>query len=83
MRAKVDLIALQRELAQRIKILRSDTVYLGTPEGERRVQLLAQRQEKVEFIMQNFELIEWLLIRTQISNGPILSIKIKQQTKLK
>jgi len=60
MRAKVDLIALQRELAQRIKILRSDTVYLGTPEGERRVQLLAQRQEKVEFIMQNFELIEWL-----------------------
>jgi len=60
MRAKVDLIALQRELEQRIKILRSDTVYLGTPEGERRVQLLAQRQEKVEFIMHNFELIEWL-----------------------
>ena len=60
MKARVDLIALQRELVQRIKILSSDTVYLGTPMGEQAVQLLAQRLEKVDFILQNFELIEWL-----------------------
>ena len=60
MKAKVDLIALQRELVQRIKILSKDTVYLGTPMGEHSVQLLGQRLEKVDFIMQNFELLEWL-----------------------
>jgi hypothetical protein len=60
MKAKVDVIALQREMVQRIKILSKDTVYLGTPMGEHSVQLLAQRLEKVDFIMQNFELLEWL-----------------------
>ena len=61
MRARVDLIALQRELKQRIKILSADTVYLGTPAGDRSVGLLKQRLEKVDFILDNFELIDWLV----------------------
>ena len=60
MRAKVDLLALQRELTQRIKTLQRDTVFLSSIEGSRRVDGLGERLEKVEFILENFELIDWL-----------------------
>ena len=61
MRARVDLIALERELKQRIKTLSADTVFLGTPAGEHSLALLGQRLEKVQFILENFELIDWLV----------------------
>jgi len=60
MRAKVDLLALQRELTQRVKTLQQDTVFLSSIEGSRRVVALGERLEKVEFILENFELIDWL-----------------------
>ena len=60
MRAKVDLLALERELTQRIKTLQQDTVFLSSIEGSRRVTGLGERLEKVEFILENFELIDWL-----------------------
>ena len=61
MRARVDLIALQRELEQKIKVLSADTVFLGTAAGTRAVNLLQQRLERVDFILDEFELIDWLV----------------------
>ena len=61
MRARVDLIALQRELEQKIKVLSADTVFMGSTAGTRAVTLLQQRLERVDFILDEFELVDWLI----------------------
>ena len=61
MRARVDLIALQRELEQKIKVLSADTVFMGSTAGTQAVTLLQQRLEKVDFILDEFELVDWLI----------------------
>ena len=61
MRARVDLIALQRELEQKIKVLSADTVFMGSTAGTRSVTLLQERLERVDFILDEFELVDWLI----------------------
>ena len=58
-KAMVDLKALRRELQQRIKVLRSDTIYFSSTSGQVRVGALAKRVEVVEYMIENYDLFDW------------------------
>lgn len=58
-KAMVDLKALRRELQQRIKVLRADTIYFSSAAGQGRVGALAKRVEVVEYMIENYDLFDW------------------------
>tara|TARA_B100000424_G_scaffold264794_1_gene253622 strand:+ start:510 stop:743 length:234 start_codon:yes stop_codon:yes gene_type:complete len=73
MRKIVDVIALERELENRIEVLNGDNVFLNTNGALDKINSLSERLRLVTFIKNNFELIEWVMGNDDISRKRLLS----------
>jgi len=73
MRKIVDIIALERELQNRIEVLNSDNVFLNTNGATNKINALVERLQVVTFIKKNFEVIEWLMGNDNISRKRLLN----------
>ena len=72
MRKIVDVIALERELENRIEVLNGDTVFLNTNGATNKINALVERLQLVTSIKNNFEVIEWLMGNEDISRKRLL-----------
>jgi len=72
MRKIVDIIALERELQNRIEVLNSDNVFLNTNGATNKINALVERLQLVTSIKNNFEVIEWLMGNEDISRKRLL-----------
>ena len=72
MKKIVDVIALERELEQRLDILNADTVFLQTDKAQSKINTLIERLQTVRLIQQHFDLIQWLMGSTDITRAKLL-----------
>ena len=72
MKRIVDVIALERELEQRLDILNADTVFLQTDKGQSKINTLIERLQTVVLIKKHFDLIQWLMGSTDITRAKLL-----------
>ena len=72
MKKIVDVIALERELEQRLDLLNADTVFLQTDKGQSKINTLIERLQTVRLIQQHFDLIQWLMGSTDITRAKLL-----------
>ena len=72
MKKIVDVIALERELVQRLDILNADTVFLQTDKGQSKINTLIERLHTVRLIMKHFDLIQWLMGNTDVTRDRLL-----------
>ena len=72
MKKIVDVIALQRELEQRLDILNADTVFLQTDKAQSKINNLVERLHAVELIKKHFDLIQWLMGNTDVTRDRLL-----------
>ena len=72
MKKIVDVIALERELIQRLDILNADTVFLQTDKAQSKINTLIERLQTVRLIQQHFDLIQWLMGSTDITRAKLL-----------
>ena len=72
MKKIVDVIALERELKQRLDILNADTVFLQTDKAQSKINNLIERLQAVELIKKHFDLIQWLMGSYDITRDKLL-----------
>tara|TARA_Y100000310_G_scaffold85263_1_gene82081 strand:+ start:8 stop:271 length:264 start_codon:yes stop_codon:yes gene_type:complete len=72
MKKIVDVIALERELIQRLDILNGDTVFLQTDKAQSKINTLIERLHTVELIKKHFDLLQWLMGNTDVSRDRLL-----------
>ena len=72
MKKIVDVIALERELIQRLDILNADTVFLQTDKGQSKINTLIERLHTVRLIKKHFDLIQWLMGSTDVTRERLL-----------
>ena len=72
MKKIVDVVALERELEQRLDLLNADTVFLQTDKGQSKINTLIERLQTVRLIQQHFDLIQWLMGSTDITRAKLL-----------
>ena len=72
MKKIVDVIALERELVQRLDILNADTVFLQTDKAQSKINNLVERLHAVEMIKKQFDLIQWLMGSTDVTRDRLL-----------
>ena len=72
MKKIVDVIALERELVQRLDILNADTVFLQTDKAQSKINTLIERLHAVELIMKHFDLFQWLMGNTDVTRDRLL-----------
>ena len=72
MKKIVDVIALERELIQRLDILNADTVFLQTDKGQSKINTLIERLQTVQLIKKHFDLIQWLMGSTDVTRARLL-----------
>ena len=72
MKKIVDVIALERELVQRLDILNADTVFLQTDKGQSKINTLIERLHTVRLIKKHFDLIQWLMGSTDVTRNRLL-----------
>ena len=72
MKKIVDVIALERELEQRLDLLNADTVFLQTDKGQSKINTLIERLQTVQLIKKHFDLIQWLMGNTDITRVKLL-----------
>ena len=72
MKKIVDVIALERELVQRLDILNDDTVFLQTDKGQSKINTLIERLQTVRLIQKHFDLIQWLMGSTDVTRNRLL-----------
>jgi len=72
MKKIVDVIALERELIQRLDILNADTVFLQTDKAQSKINNLVERLHTVELIKKHFDLIQWLMGSTDVTRDRLL-----------
>ena len=72
MKKIVDVIALERELIQRLDILNGDTVFLQTDKAQSKINTLIERLQTVELIRKHFDLIQWLMGSPDITRDKLL-----------
>ena len=73
MKRIVDVIALERELEQRLDILNADTVFLQTDKGQSKINTLIERLLAVQVIQKHFDLIQWLMGSTDITREKLVN----------
>ena len=73
MKKIVDVIALERELVQRLDILNADTVFLQTDKGQSKINTLIERLQTVRLIQKHFDLIQWLMGSTDVTRERLLN----------
>jgi hypothetical protein len=67
MRKLVDVMALERELINRLDVLNADTVFMSSTQAGSKLNSLIARLEVVRMIKKNFEVIEWLIGDTDMT----------------
>ena len=72
MKKIVDVIALERELIQRLDILNADTVFLQTDKAQSKINTLIERLHAVELIKKHFDLFQWLMGNTDVTRERLL-----------
>ena len=72
MKKIVDVIALERELVQRLDILNADTVFLQTDKGQSKINTLIERLHTVRLIKKHFDLIQWLMGSPDVTRARLL-----------
>ena len=72
MKKIVDVIALERELVQRLDILNADTVFLQTDKAQSKINTLIERLQTVRLIQKHFDLIQWLMGSTDVTRARLL-----------
>jgi len=72
MKKMVDLLALEREIIQRLDVLNADTVFLQTDKGQSKINTLIERLQTVRIIKRHFDLIQWLMGSTDITRAKLL-----------
>ena len=72
MKKIVDVIALERELIQRLDILNADTVFLQTDKAQSKINTLIERLQTVQIIKKHFDLIQWLMGSTDVTRARLL-----------
>jgi len=72
MRKIVDIIALERELENRLDVLNADSVFLDTDKAQSKINSLIERLQVVQLIKKNFEVIEWLMGNDNITRKHLL-----------
>ena len=72
MKSIVDVIALERELEQRLDILNADTVFLQTDKAQSKINTLIERLQTVVLIKKHFVLIQWLMGSNDITRAKLL-----------
>ena len=72
MKKMVDLIALERELTQRLDFLNADTTFLQTDKAQSKINTLIERLRVVEVIKKNYEVIPWLMGEDEITRAKLI-----------
>ena len=73
MRKIVDVVALERELTNRLDVLNADTVFMSSGQAPSKVNGLIERLELVTLIKKNFEVIEWLIGDSDITRVDLIN----------
>ena len=73
MRKLVDVMALERELENRLDVLNADTVFMSSGQAPSKLTGLIERWELVRLIKKNFEVIEWLMGDSDITRVDLLN----------
>tara|TARA_R110002060_G_scaffold77268_1_gene88503 strand:- start:394 stop:627 length:234 start_codon:yes stop_codon:yes gene_type:complete len=73
MRKIVDVIALERELENRLDVLNADTVFMQTDKAQSKINSLIERLHVVRYIKKNFEVIEWLMGSETVTRKRLLN----------
>ena len=77
MKKMVDLIALERELTQRLDFLNADSSFLQTDRAQSKINTLIERLRVVELIKNNYEVIQWIM-----GEGDVTRAKLIDQDKV-
>ena len=77
MKKMVDLIALERELTQRLDFLNADPSFLQTDRAQSKINTLIERLRVVEVIKKNYEVIQWIM-----GEGDVTRAKLIDQDKV-
>ena len=72
MKNMVDLIALERELTQRLDFLNADTTFLQTDKAQSKINTLIERLKVVEVIKKNYEVIQWLMEEGEVTRAKLI-----------
>ena len=72
MKNMVDLIALHRELTQRLDFLNGDTSFLQTDRAQSKINTLIERLRVVEVIKKNYEVIQWLMGEGEVTRAKLI-----------
>jgi len=73
MRKLVDVMALERELENRLDVLNADTVFMSSGQAPSKLNGLIERLELVRLIKKNFEVIEWLIGDSDITRVDLIN----------
>ena len=73
MRKLVDVMALERELENRLDVLNVDTVFMSSGQAPSKLNGLIERLELVRLIKKNFEVIEWLIGDSDITRVDLIN----------
>ena len=73
MRKLVDVLALERELTNRLDVLNADTVFMSSGQAPSKLNGLIERLELVRLIKNNFEVIEWLIGDSDITRVDLIN----------
>jgi|TARA_R110000824_G_scaffold398381_1_gene602385 hypothetical protein len=60
MKTRADIEGLKRDLDQRLKVLKNDSVFLDSPRGRYAITVLEQRREVAEMVGENLILLDWV-----------------------
>ena len=72
MKKMVDLIALERELTQRLDFLNADTTFLQTDKAQSKINTLIERLKVVEVIKKNYEVSQWLMGEDEVTRAKLI-----------
>jgi hypothetical protein len=73
MKKIVDVIALERELENRLDVLNADTVFMSSSQAQSKLNNLIGRLQLLRQIKANFELIEWLIGDSDITRADLVN----------
>ncbi len=73
MRKLVDVMALERELVNRIDVLNADSVFMSSSQAASKINTLVGRLKAVRLIKDNFGVIEWLGGDSDITRADLLN----------
>ena len=72
MKKMVDIIALDRELTQRLDFLNADSSFLQTDRAQSKINTLIERLRVVEVIKANYEVIQWLMGEGEVTRAKLI-----------